>query len=146
MNYTFDEIMARLQKGESIETIGNEFAEILNKADTAHKAKIQENEKAKIDAANKAMRMEILREIVDLLTDYASYANMDLTEEDLASIDFEDFDKTIMSMLEMTKALAELKELTFPKAKVNLRTARPENSTAEPSADEVLKRFLASLG
>jgi hypothetical protein len=144
MNYTFDELMARLQKGDSIETIGNEFAEMLNKADAAHKAKIQENEKAKLEAANKEARMCILRDIVELLADYARYADMDLTEDDLASIDFEDFDKTIMSMLEMTKALAELKELSFPKHPVQ-KVAKMSN-TSTMSADEALRKFIATLG
>lgn len=143
MNYTFDELMARLQKGDSIETIGNEFAEMLNKADAAHKAKIQENERAKLEAANKEARMCILRDIVDLLVDYARYADMDLTEDDIESIDFEDFDKTIMSMLEMTKALAELKELSFPKHPVQKVEFKKEPVM---SADEALRKFLASLG
>ena len=143
MNYTYDGIMARLQKGDSIETIGNEFAEMLNLADAAHKAEILKNEKAKVEAANKEARMCILHDIVGLLADYAKYANMDLTEEDLA-VDLEDFDKTIMSMLEMTKALAELKELSFPKYTIP-EVAKMSN-TSTMSADEVLRKFIATLG
>ena len=144
MNYTYDELMARLQKGDSIETIGNEFAEMLNKADAAYKAKIQENEKAKLEAANKEARINILCEIVDLLADYARYADMELTEDDVASIDFEEFDKAVMSMLEMNKALAGLKELTFPKYPVQ-KVAKMSNTSAM-SADEALRKFIATLG
>lgn len=144
MNYTLDEIMDRLQKGDTIETIGNEFAELLNKAEAAHKAKIQEDEKAKMEVSNKEARMCILHDIVDLLVDYSKYTNMALTEEDLASVDLEDIDKSIMSMLEMAKALAELKELSFPKQDVQ-KVAKMSN-TSTMSADEALRKFLAGLG
>ena len=135
MNYTFDGIMARLQKGDSIETIGNEFAEMLNLADSAHKAEVLKNERAKVEAANKEARMCILQDIVALLADYAKYADVDLTETDLA-VDLEEFDRSIMSMLELVKSLEDLKSLTTPKVEVKRGV----------DADDVIRKFLAAMG
>lgn len=86
--YTND-ILTRLQNGESVEEIGKEFAEALNEANRRH----QEEEKAK------TCKEEIAGRLINALIDYIDCVDPDLADR----IDVSDEDlKEIVKMLDKT--------------------------------------------
>ena len=140
--YDMNDILARLQKGESLEAIGNEFAQAMNEAQTAYvKAQKEAEEKAK--AAKMAdCRKRAVNDILDAIGNYASFTEYGTVVNEWLSEatdkDIEDLDAQLMDMLKMIEAL---KNLTF-----TVQKAPKIQKSKEVSADEALNEFLKVMG
>ncbi len=140
--YDMNDILARLQKGESLETIGNEFAQAMNEAQTAYvKAQKEAEEKAK--AAKMAdCRKRAVRDILAAIQNYAQYTDYAATINEWVSeaseADIEELDAQMLDMIKMVEAL---KHLTF---NVNVRKAPAGKTSADP--DKALNDFLKMMG
>ena len=84
--YNVDEIVARLQNGDSLDAIGNELANLLNDANAKHLAiqkaeeekRAAEAEKARqsqIKAQRTATRRELLWDVLEAIRNYAGYTD-----------------------------------------------------------------------
>jgi hypothetical protein len=87
--YDYKDIVARLEKGETIQSIGDEFAAMLTKAEREH----NNAERDKLDTFR-----SLVQETVDFFKKY--YPDMDLDDVDLS-------DDTLKKMLQEVEAMVK---------------------------------------
>ena len=152
--YNVDEIVARLQNGDSLDTIGTELANLLNDANAKHLAiqKAEEEKRAaEAEKARQAQRITIRRELLwDVLdairkyanyTDYAATVNTWLTEatdDDIADLD--------VQMNELLKTIDVLAQLNFTVAPKQENIQKDTKKVAAVSPDKALGDFLKMMG
>lgn len=101
--YTND-ILTRLQNGESVEEIGKEFAEALNAANRQH----QEEERAKLASASKE---EIAGRLMSAFIDYIDCVDHDLADRiDVSDEDLKEVVKMLDKTIPMISLLVQLQE------------------------------------
>ena len=140
----FNDIMERLRAGEDIQTIGDEFAQMLNDAETARKAEIEEErlaaeaeKKAKADReAEQALKLELATNLANAFNAYVSFAFPGF-DEDIVSA--ETIVETMDSVASMVNWFKPAK--TPSKAKVIVKPLR-----ADQTPDDVLSDFLKKFG
>ena len=138
--YNIDDIVARLQKGESLDTIGNELATMLNDAQAKHIAiqkaeeekRAAEAEKAR-QAQRTATRRELLWDVLDAIDKYAGYTDYaaviekwmaEATDEDVAELDAQ--------LIELFKTFEMLAQLNF-----DLKVLTPKQENIQKDAKKV---------
>ena len=142
--YNIDDIVARLQKGESLDTIGNELATMLNDAQAKHIAiqkaeeekRAAEAEKARlaqIKAQRTATRRELLWDVLDAIQRYAGYTDYaavidkwmaEATDEDVAELDAQ--------LIELFKTFEMLAQLNF-----DLKVLTPKQENVQKDVKKV---------
>ena len=142
--YNIDDIVARLQKGESLDTIGNELATMLNDAQAKHIAiqKAEEEKRAveaekarlaQIKAQRTATRRELLWDVLDAIHKYAGYTDYaavidkwmaEATDEDVAELDAQ--------LIELFKTFEVLAQLNF-----DLKVLTPKQENIQKDAKKV---------
>ena len=138
--YNIDDIVARLQKGESLDTIGNELATMLNDAQAKHiaiqKAEEEKREKARQDqikAQRTATRRELLWDVLDAIQRYAGYTDYaavidkwmaEATDEDVAELDAQ--------LIELFKTFEMLAQLNF-----DLKVLTPKQENVQKDVKKV---------
>ena len=138
--YNIDDIVARLQKGESLDTIGNELATMLNDAQAKHiaiqKAEEEKREKARQDqikAQRTATRRELLWDVLDAIHKYAGYTDYaavidkwmaEVTDDDIAELDAQ--------LIELFKTFEVLAQLNF-----DLKVLTPKQENVQKDAKKV---------
>lgn len=125
MNY--NDIVARIQKGESAETIAKEFTDNLNKA----QAEIKKQEEAKKTADAKSKKLdEISIAIAHALNEYIKVAGVEV-EEQVRGADVREILDQCLPLFDSIKNL-----------QVKVSTAKPNLKTA----DKILTSWLNELG
>ena len=146
--YNVDEIVARLQNGDSLDTIGTELANLLNDANAKHLA-IQKAEEEKRRAENvakqrAATRKNLLWDLLEAIRAYANYTEYaGVVSKWLDEVSDEDIEELDAQMLDMLKMIDTLKNLTF-----NFNTKAP-NDTKKVTAvnpDKALGDFIKMMG
>ena len=138
--YNIDDIVARLQKGESLDTIGNELATMLNDAQAKHiaiqKAEEEKREKARQDqikAQRTATRRELLWDVLDAIQKYAGYTDYaavidkwvaEVTDDDIAELDAQ--------LIELFKTFEVLAQLNF-----DLKVLTPKQENVQKDTKKV---------
>ena len=158
--YNVDEIVARLQNGDSLDTIGNELANLLNDAQAKHiaiqkaeeekrAAEAEKARQAQIQAQRIATRRELLWDVLDAIHKYAGYTDYaavidkwmaEVTDEDIADLD--------KQMLELLKTFDVLAQLNFG---LNVKPAvavqeDTKKKVAAVDANKALGDFLKMMG
>ena len=155
--YNVDEIVARLQNGDSLDTIGNELANLLNDAQAKHiaiqKAEEEKREKARqaqIKAQRTATRRELLWDVLEAIREYAGYTEYagiinkwltEATDEDIAELDAQ--------MIELLKTFDVLAQLNFgikPIAPKQENVQEDTKKVAAVDANKALGDFLKMMG
>ena len=139
---TTNDVLARLRNGESMDTIGQSIADILNAANEAYAAE-QEAAKAKVAAAEKAQAKRALAgDLVDIIYSYGELVAPDAVTllDDVDDSDIDAMVETLDQMFNMMVSLMSLKG-ELEKAAV---TAKP-GCKKPKSDDEVLANFIKSL-
>ena len=134
--YNVNDILARIQKGESPETIANEFAKAVNDA-------VALDKKQKAEAAAKAATAQKEKELADLATNIAaditkyiklSYPEaIELMDGDISAADVK---LTLDTSIKTIMATAAMVSSLTPKA----------GSKATTSADDAIEQFLKEIG
>lgn len=125
MNY--NDIIARIQKGESAETIAKEFTDNLNKA----QAEIKKQEEAKKAEDTKSKKLdEISIAVAHALNEYVKVAGIEIEE----AIRGADVRKILDECLPLFKSLKNIE--------VKVATSKPDFKTA----DKILSSWLRELG
>lgn len=138
--YNVDEIVARLQKGDSLDAIGTELATLLNDANAKHIA-IQKEEEEKKRAASiakqrAATRKNLLWDLLEAIRAYANYTEYaGIVSKWLDEVNDEDIEDLDAQMLDMLKMVDALKNLTFI-----------QKATDKGSADRALADFVKMMG
>ena len=149
---TTNDILARLRNGESMDTIGQSIADVLNEAQEAYVAELAVKEQEAEAAAMAQNKREMALDLIDIIRDYGHMVAPDAADI-LDDIDDDDVDamvQTLDQMFQMMSSMAQLKanlenmeKLPVPKAQVKSHitpVAKPSKSD-----DEVLAKFIASL-
>lgn len=113
--FTKEDILARLQNGETVDSIASEMANVLNEAEAEKKA---------LDAANAAKAEEETRvlnakraavdNMLDAVADYLIAAGEGDLVKKVAEIQTDKVIEMLDGTIEMAKSLEKLRELQFP--------------------------------
>ena len=131
-----NDILARLRNGESIEDIGNEFARMLNAAQSEYEAEVEAEEakrRAEQEKAN-SVKHQLAQNLADAFKAYADFVAPELFAESdiLTAVEVEE---TLDGVLGFARAFIPMKD------KVKVRVKK-----IDQSADEVLADFLNKFG
>ena len=152
--YNIDDIVARLQKGESLDTIGNELATMLNDAQAKHIAiqkaeeekRAAEAEKAR-QAQRTATRRELLWDVLEAIHKYAGYTDYaavidkwmaEATDEDVAELDAQ--------LIELFKTVEVLAQLNFAVAPKQDKIQENVKKVAVTDPNKALGDFIKMMG
>ena len=153
--YNIDDIVARLQKGESLDTIGNELATMLNDAQAKHiaiqkaeeekrAAEAEKARQAQIKAQRTATRRELLWDVLEAIREYAGYTDhsaivnnwlAEATEEDIVELDAQ--------MIELLKTIEVLSQLNFGFAP---KKEKVQEDVKKVDPNKALGDFLKMMG
>ena len=163
--YNIDEIVARLQKGESLDIIGNELATMLNDAQAKHiaiqkaeeekrAAEAEKARQAQIKAQRTATRRELLWDMLNALSQYADYTDYGkmvcdwlakATDDDIAELDAQMIEllKTIEMLAQLNFSFDNIKHVVAPKQENIQKDAK---RVAAVNPDKALGDFLKMMG
>ena len=139
--FTEKEILARLQNGESMDTIANEISSLLNSAKDAYEAE----EAAKKAAAESAKRVEEckvqeMEDIIELVADWA-HTYYDVDPEIFDLITAED----VIKIIEECKAYVDAMEKLAASLGTKIEKAPAKAALKKDPAREI-EQFLKSMG
>ena len=136
----FDEkaILARLQNGEDAQTIANEMADMINKANKMYADELAKAEEAKrTEEQKQAIQKQKVADLQAILDEFAlwfqEYYNIDAGDE----LKAESIMEVIDGVLEYMDAL---KGLEWAFGKNNVKVVK------KPSADDTINQFLKQMG
>ena len=140
----FDEkvILARLQNGEDAQTIANEMAEMINKANKMYADEVAKAEEAKrAEEKKQAVQKQKVADLQDILDQFAAwfqeYYNINAGDELKAESVMEIIDG-IQEYMDALKGL----EMVIGKKPVT----KVIKSNTRPSADDTINQFLKQMG
>ena len=153
MSFTKEDILARLQNGETAEDIALEVANAINEAEAEKKAldaeKVaKEKEETRVVEAKRVA----VNDMLDAVCDYLVAAGEGDLITDIKDIETDKVIELLDGSIEMVKSLEKLKDLQFPleelhkAATINPKEHKIVVDADEDSADEVIGNFLKSLG
>lgn len=128
----------KLNEGESIDSIGQAIADMMNAA-------VQEYETEKAMAAKTDRKREIMKELCALIEEYGKLENVD---EDFDITDA-DIEALMKAFEEMFKTITELKKLAGAlESKISIPDNKNIKVNVKPhmSDDEILSNFIKMLG
>lgn len=146
-------ILARLQRGDTIEDIAKEMTDALNDADKAY----QESEAKRLEEQKRitafeqeqkrvhAAKSAAVDMMLDAVCDYLVAAGEDKLLDEIQEIDTEKVIGLLDGSIEMAKSLEKLKGLEFPLMGVKVPTAQ-KVVVDKGTADQVLNAFLKEFG
>ena len=144
---TTNDILARLRNGESMDTIGQSIADVLNEAQEAYIAEQAVKVKEAEEAALAQAKRNLACGLIDLIKEYGDLVAPDAADM-LDDVDDEDIDamvETLDQMFNMMTAMVQLKH-DLEKAQTTSRIVPVKKATKTPkSDDEVLANFIKSL-
>lgn len=148
--FTKADILARLQNGETVDTIAAEMANALNEAEAEKKA--LDAEKAKEKTRILEAKRAAVDDMLDALADYLVAAGEGDYVKDIAEVKTDKVIEMLDGSIEMAKSLEKLKGLQFPLAEMHkAATINPKvhkivvDADAE-DADKVIGDFLKNFG
>ena len=146
--FTKADILARLQNGETADTIAAEMAAVLNEAEAEKRALAAAAEKKEARVLE-AKRVAV-NNMLDAMCDYLVVTGEDDLIEDLKEVDTDKVIEMLDSSIKMAKSLEKLKELQFPLGELHkAATINPRVHKIvvdEDNADEVIGDFLKKFG
>ena len=151
--FTKADILARLQNGESADTIANEMANLLNEAEAEKKAMdaqiiAQERENARIMDAKRAA----VNDMLDAICDYLVAAGEGDFIDEVKEIKTDKIIELLDGSIKMAKSMEKLKGLEFPFAElhraatINPKVHKIVVDADADDADKVIGDFLKSFG
>ena len=140
--FTKEDILARLQNGETTDAIAAEMAAALNEAEAEKKSldaeKVaKEKEETRVLEAKRAA----VDNMLDAVCDYLVASGEGDLITDIKDIETDKVIEMLDDSIKIAKSLEKLKSLEFP---MNLPKARI--AVASDSADKVISEFLKDLG
>ena len=136
--YDVKDILARIQAGESPETIANEFADAVNAAVKLNDEEIQKQKIAQEKAAKNAKLDACVQAMATAMSDYIAIAEPEL----VANLDVED----VIDISEIRCALDTA--LAAAKVALNIAKSLEEKPAAKAAqtSDDAINQFLKNFG
>ena len=153
MSFTKEDILARLQNGDTVDDIAAEMANALNEAEAEKKAldaELAAKEKKETRVLN--AKRAAVDNMLDAVCDYLVAAGEDDFIKDIKDIDTDKVIEMLDGSINMAKSLEKLKDLQFPlgelhkAATINPRVHKIVVDADEDSADAAIDSFLKSFG
>ena len=140
--FTKEDILARLQNGETTDAIAAEMAAALNEAEAEKKAldaeKVaKEKEKTRILEAKRAA----VDNMLDAVCDYLVASGEGDLITDIKDIETDKVIEMLDDSIKIAKSLEKLKNLEFP-----MKLPKAKITVASDDADKVISEFLKDLG
>ena len=108
--FSKDDILARLQKGESMDTIASEMADMLNAAKEEKDAlDAQKKESDRVERAKEEAALVML----DGLSDYLVATGNEELQKEIVSVDVRKVVESLDQSMELVTKLLKLRELEF---------------------------------
>ena len=144
--FTKEDILARLQNGETTDAIAAEMAAALTEAEAEKKAldaeKVaKEKEKTRVLEAKRAA----VDDLLDAVCDYLVASGEGDLITDIKDIETDKVIEMLDDSIKIAKSLEKLKDLEFPMFSVN-NLPKAKVTVASDSADKVISEFLKNLG
>ena len=136
MNIDKNYFSARLAAGEDIDAIGQDIAKAMNEALEEYRAAEEAKKAAAAKAENESAKRDIVREMVELIQEYAILEGMDENE---IKVSPEDVDAMVAAFTEMFAAMRDLKKLF---TSIDTPKARKATINIKPTDDQILADFL----
>ena len=146
----FDEktILARLQNGEDAQTIANEMADMINKANKMYADEVAKAEEAKrAEEQKKALNLQKTADLQDILDQFADWfgTHYEMNIEDLKSeLKADQVIELIDSLKEYINAVKGLESMLGVKKPIGTKVIK--SNTPPKSADEQINDFLKKMG
>ena len=147
--FTKNDILARLQNGETADNIAQEMADALNEAQ-AEKSALDAEKVAKAAEETRVLNAKrvAVNSMLDAVADYLVVAGEEDLVKELAEIKTDKVIELLDGSIEMAKSLEKLKNLQSPLAELHkAATINPRVSKiVVDDADEAIGDFLKSFG
>ena len=151
--FTKEDILARLQNGETADNIAQEMATALNEA-TAEKEALDAEKAAKEKEETRVLNAKraAVDDMLDALADYFIAAGEGEYVKDIAEVKTDKVIEILDGSIEIAKSLEKLKGLQFPLAEmhkaatINPKVHKIVVDTDAEDADKVIGDFLKKLG
>ena len=153
MSFTKEDILVRLQNGETADDIALEMATALNEA-TAEKETLDAEKVAKEKEEIRVLNAKraAVNDMLDAVCDYLVAAGEDDFIKDIKDIETDKVIEMLDGSINMAKSLEKLKDLEFPlgelhkAATINPKVHKIVVDADEDNADQVIGDFLKGLG
>ena len=142
---TTNDILTRLRNGESMDTIGQSIADVLNEAQEAYiaeqAAKVKEAEAAALAQTKRDMALDL----IGIIQDYGNLVAPEAAKV-LDEIDDTDIDAMVATLDEMFHMMTAMAQLKAQLEKVQTKSEKiPVPVKRAKSDDEVLANFIKTL-
>ena len=146
MSFTKEDILARLQNGETTDAIAAEMAAALNEAEAEKKA-LDAEKVAKEKEETRALEAKrvAVDNMLDAVCDYLVASGEGDLITDIKDIETDKIIELFDDSIKMAKSLEKLKDLEFPMFSAN-NLPKAKITVASDSADKVISEFLKNLG
>ena len=141
--YDVKDILARIQAGESPETIANEFADAVNAAVKLNDEEIQKQKAAEEKAAKDAKLDACVQAMATAMSDYIAIAEPELVAELGADnvIDVDEFRHAIDAALAAGKLALNIAKTLDEKPVTKSKAATSAAKTPDDAINQFLKNF-----
>ena len=146
MSFTKEDILARLQNGETTDAIAAEMAAALNEAEAEKKA-LDAEKVAKEKEETRALEAKrvAVDNMLDAVCDYLVASGEGDLITDIKDIETDKVIEMLDDSIKIAKSLEKMKDLEFPMFSVN-NLPKAKITVASDSADKVISEFLKNLG
>ena len=146
MSFTKEDILARLQNGETVDDIALAMATALNEVivekETLDAEKVaKEKEKTRVLEAKRTA----VDNMLDAVCDYLVASGEGDLIKDIKDIETDKVIEMLDDSIKIAKSLEKVKDLEFPMFSVN-NLPKAKITVAPDSADKVISEFLKNLG
>ena len=148
--FTKEDILTRLQNGETADAIANEMANALNEAQAEKKA-LDAEKVAKAAEETRVLNAKraAVDDMLDAVCDYLIAAGEEALVEEAKEIDTDKVIELLDGSIEMAKSLEQLKGLQFPFSELQKAATinpRVQKIVVDESADKAIADFLKGFG
>lgn len=143
--FDVNEILARLQKGETIENVAAEMTKALNAAETQYNEEIKAAEAAKVQEEKEATLNDLAETILLAIDEYVSVRCPEATDAEGIDMDVAEFREVLDEFLD---TMIKMKELFGEFAPLALQVPKTEPKALKKlkTADDKIADFLKTMG
>lgn len=140
--FDVNEILARLQDGDSAEDLAAEMSKALNAAEAKFQEEKEQAAKAKVQEQKESDLNELAEIILDAIDEYISIKCPEAMDEEDIDMEVAEFRQLLDDLLD---TMVKVKDL-FALAPVKVPKAEPKVSAKQKSVDDKIADFLNKMG
>lgn len=143
--FNVEDILARLQKGETIENVAAEMTKALNAAETQYNEEMKAAEAAKVQKEKEATLNDLAETILLAIGEYVSIKCPEVADAEDIDMEVAEFRELLDEFLD---AMIRMKELfgEFALTAVRVPKTEPAAPKKRMTADDKIADFLKAMG